>query len=75
MIRSNKTAPIFIENLFSAKVFIISLMVPIFMFFASNADPVVAIEDLYSIIIGTGFFMVASALIFWAAEVSQKINR
>ena len=75
MIRPMKASPIIIDNIFSAKIFIVGLMVAIFMFFASNANPIVEIEDLYSFIIGAGLFTLASALLFWAAEVSKKINR
>lgn len=68
----NKT---FLKGIISTKTIMISLMVATFMVFASGSSTLNAGEELFSIVIGAGFFTLASTLLIWAGDVSRKLYR
>jgi len=73
MIIQQKPKQLVLSNFFNTKNFLISLMVPTFMVFASGANSYKEPEELFSIIIGAGLFTLAAVLLLWARDVSKKL--
>lgn len=74
MLKHKNKPPVF-WRFFSAKYFLISLMVTTFMVFASGTTSVKEIDNIISIIIGAGLFTVAAGLLLYAADISRKSSK
>jgi len=72
MILQRRTKTEIFLGFFNAKNFLIGLMLATFLVFASGSSINSENGDVFSILIGAGFFTAASGLLIWAREISKK---
>lgn len=74
MIRKKSKREI-LSNILNMKTVLVGLMVAIFMIFASGSVATMEGTEISSILVGAGFFALASAMLLKAGEISKKFYR